>query len=118
MTEPSKIPIYQHTSRTIEDAVKEHRERKITVGEVIPPVEGVKHNDKEDPHLALKKLIKEQYPAMDAFMMDVVIRNHEQLVALHGEDYTEEQYVAYVEEHSSSVCEREEEPRLADITIN
>ena len=81
----------------------------IVIGETVPPVKGVHHNeDKTDPHLELKKLLKEQYPTLDAFQFDVAIQIHEQLVKLHGADYNEEQYVAYVKERSSPLCERDE----------
>ena len=80
----------------------------IVIGETVPAVEGVKHNTTPDPHLELKKLLKEQYPTLDAFQFDVAIQIHEQLVKLHGADYNEEQYVAYVKERSSPLCERDE----------
>ena len=73
----------------------------IVIGETVPPVKHTHHNeDKTDPHLDLKKLLKEQYPTLDAVMFDCCIQIHEQLVKLHGADYNEEQYVAYVKEHS------------------
>ena len=80
----------------------------IIIGETVPPVEGVHHNeDKTDPHLELKKLLKEQYPLCDPVMYDCCIQIHEELIKLHGENYTEQDYIAYVKSHSSPLCERD-----------
>lgn len=78
----------------------------IVVGETVPAVEGVKHNTEKDPHLELKKLLKQQYPTLDAFQFDMAIQIHEQLVKLYGDEYTEEQYIAYVKEHSSEPSDK------------
>ena len=79
----------------------EQNPNTIVIGETVPPVEHTHHNEEKiDPHLDLKKLLKEQYPTLDAVMFDCAIQIHEELVKLYGDEYTEEQYIKYVEEHS------------------
>ena len=66
----------------------------------VPVVPDAFQNTKDDPHLELKKLLKEQYPLCDPVMYDCCIQIHEELIKLHGENYTEEDYIAYVKSHS------------------
>lgn len=76
----------------------------IIIGEVVPPVANVHNNeDKIDPHLELKKLLKEQYALCDPVMFDCAIQIHEQLVKLYGDEYTEEQYIKYVKDKSQDI---------------
>ena len=72
----------------------------IIIGETVPTVPDAFQNTKEDPHLELKKEIQRLYPEVDALQMDMCIQIHEELIKLHGENYTEEDYIAYVKSHS------------------
>ena len=66
----------------------------------VPVVPDAFQNTKTDPNLELKQKIQELYPSVDALSMDVAIMIHEKLVELHGDAYTERQYIEYVLEHS------------------
>lgn len=72
----------------------------IVIGEPVPAVPDAFQNTKTDPHLELKKEIQRLYPEVDALQMDMCIQIHEELIKLHGENYTEEQYIEYVKDHS------------------
>lgn len=72
----------------------------ITIGETVPTVPDAFQNTKTDPHLELKKEIQRLYPEVDALQMDMCIQIHEELIKLHGENYTEQEYIAYVKSHS------------------
>lgn len=74
----------------------------------VPAVPDAFQNTKTDPNLELKKEIQRLYPEVDALQMDMCIQIHEELIKLHGENYTEQDYIAYVKSHSSPLCERDE----------
>lgn len=95
------IPIFTNHENTTEQVPSTATE--ITIGEPVPTVEGAFQNTEVDPHLELKKQLKELYPELDAFQFDCVINIHEALVKIHGNAYTEEQYLEYVKEHSKDI---------------
>ena len=79
--------------------IKWENDKQIIIDGSMEPIETTQ-NTRIDPDLELKKELQALFPFSDGLMLDVAIANHRKLVEIYGDDYSEQQYIDFIENNS------------------